>query len=341
MRANLFSVVVRMPCCLVAVCACLTLLIPGMQDRSVASDVDPAPGTSSLVKAAEKALEEGRFQEALTLYNRAASAASPSATVFLGRGTAYEMLRKPRRAVKDYDKALELDPANYRAMENLAGIHERGGKKIREAIELYQKALDLDPRPEWKENLAAWIAILKTRLEEHGPSAVGLWNRGNEFLSKGDTESAEKLFTQALELNPLMFQAFFSRGLVRRKKGDLQGAIADFDQCLRSSPAFPGGLVQRALAYEEMGAEDQALEDLERAAEVDCTNAEAHFHLGRIREERKEYDLAFESYRTALKQKSKPELRSMISRRLAAVQPKARKTKQRKPGSPRKLRQLW
>ena len=220
------------------------------------------------METAEKALEQGQYQRALSLYNTAASTSGGSARVFLGRGTVYEMLRKRQKAVKDYEKALELDAGNYRAMENLAGIHERGGKKIREAIELYSRALGLDPRPEWKENLAVWIAMLETRLEEHGPSAVQLWNRGNARLAKGDAESAEKMFTQAIELNPLLYQAFFSRGLLRRQKGDLKGAISDFDQCLKNAPSFPGGLVQRGLAYEAMGSGDQALDRLQAGREA-------------------------------------------------------------------------
>ncbi len=324
-----------------AMCACSMVLFWGLEGRSIASETDRGQESPSLVETAEKTLEQGQYQQALSLYNSAASASPGSARVFLGRGTVYEMLRKPQKAVKDYEKALELDAGNYRAMENLAGIHERGGKKIREAIELYRRALGLDPRPEWKENLAVWIAMLETRLEEHGPSAVQLWNRGNVSLAKGDAESAEKMFTQAIELNPLLFQAFFSRGLIRREKGDLKGAISDFDQCLKRSPSFPGGLVQRGLAYEAMGRADQALEDFKRAAELDCTNAEAHYHLGRLWEENKEYDRAFQSYRTALKQKSKPDIRSLISQRLSSVRPKVRISERAKPENAVEKKRLW
>lgn len=317
------------------------LLVLALSCAARGAESDAQEGATSLLKTAEEALAEYRFSEAVRLYSLAAQAKSPSSEVFVGRGTAYEMLRRPLKAMEDYRKALELDPQNYRAMENLAGIYERGGKKVREAIDLYRRASRLDPRPEWKENLAVWTAMLETRREEYGATAVTLWHEGNEYLAQGDLDSAEAFFTEALKRNPNMFQAFFSRGLARRGKGDLAAAIGDFGSCLEISPAFPGGLVARALAHEAIGRREQALEDLQRAAEVDWTNAEAHFHLGRLQEERKDYDLAMESYLTALKQKPKPELRTLITRRLAAVRPKARTTQRRKPKPPVTRQQLW
>ncbi|MCI0340461.1 MAG: tetratricopeptide repeat protein [Planctomycetales bacterium] len=43
-------------------------------------------------------------------------------------------------------------------------------------------------------------------------------------------------FEAALEANPRLGEAYFSRGIARRELGDLAGAIADFERALEVSP---------------------------------------------------------------------------------------------------------
>lgn len=286
---------------------------------------EPAVGAESdnrleaLVSGAQAAHREGRFGDAVRLYTQATALAPSEASTYLGRGTAYEMLDLVDKAVGDYEKALEFDPGNYRAMENLAGIYERGGKKIRDALELYKKALDLDPRPVWKENLAVWIAMLQYRLKKANSSAVGLWNRGNEAARKGRLDEAESLYSEAIAVDPLMYQAFFSRGLNRIKSNDPTGAASDFDQGVSLDPGFPGGLVLMGLAYEKMGRAEKALEIFLRSTEMEPQNPEAFFHLGRMLENSNQRERALHSYQQALRLKPKPDLMKLLVERLDAA----------------------
>ena len=50
---------------------------------------------------------------------------------------AYEMMNQDQKALEDYRKTLEIDPDNFEAMENLAGIYENKGAPVTEAIKLY------------------------------------------------------------------------------------------------------------------------------------------------------------------------------------------------------------
>lgn len=254
---------------------------------------------------------------------------------------AYEMLDLVDKAVGDYEKALELDPGNFQAMENLAGIYERGGKKIREALELYRKALTLDPRPVWKENLTVWIAMLKNRLEDASLSAVRLWNRANEEARRGKLDEAESLYSEAISVNPLMYQAYFSRGLIRLKRNDPRSAVSDFEQGLSIDPQFPGGLVFKGLAYEKMGQPGKALEILQQAAETDSRNPEAHFHLGRMLENAKEYQRALQSYQEAARFRPRPELMKLLGERTEATRMRSRSPEGKARGNPEKDRRLW
>jgi tetratricopeptide (TPR) repeat protein len=310
-----------------------------------AGEEPPVPelnwGAAPALSAAEQAYYERRYQDAIRLYTEAAKSLSEQSDALLGRGMAHEMVNQTQKAIEDYKKAIDVDRKNYRAMETLAGIYERSGTHISEAITLYRHALKLDPRPEWKENLAAWIAMLETRLQPQTSSAVGCWHLANRKAKAGEAQQAEALYTKAIKLNPAMFQAYFSRGLLRRRMGNQSGAVADFEATVRISPTFRGGFVQKGLTHEQMGNRAQARQDLEQAAKVDPRDPEALYYLGRLLENANELARAAQLYQGALGLRPRPELRKLIMDGISGL-PAAIKSDARKSESPTKdLKQLW
>ncbi len=309
--------------------------------RAEALDQKPGADGAAIAAAAENAYRENRFSDAVRLYSLAAERSPRESSIFFGRAMAYEMVNQVQKAAQDYRTSMESDPGNFRAMENLAGIYERQGESIPEAIRLYKRALDLDPRPVWKEHLAFCIAILGNRLQLRDPSAVACWNTGNESATKGAVEEAEVLYSRAIELDPRMFQGYFSRGLLRMKKLEFAAAVKDFDAACRLCPSLRGCFVRRGMAHEQMGNPDKALDDLERATRVDPRDSEAHYQLGRLLERRNELARAFASYLAALRLRPKGELRNQVEGRAAALQGTARAAS--KSGAEGQLRDktLW
>jgi len=299
-----------------AVLAVLVLLVHS-EIETGAQDSPARP--VSVIAAAEQAYEEGRHHDAIKLYSLAEKQAQGSASVYYGRALAYEMTNQPGKAAEDYKLALKLDPENFRAMENLAGLWERSGRHLQGAAELYKQAMQLDPRPEWKESLAVWVAMIESRLTPADSSAVGCWHIGNEkFLASADKE-AEYHYSRALQLNPEMFQAYFSRGLLKAGRGDLNSAREDFDHAVRLHPNLRGALVQRGLVHERMGRREKAMEDFDRAAKLDPRNPQPHYHVGRMLEQDRNPDGAARCYQHALSLRPKPELRALINERLSAL----------------------
>lgn len=300
-----------------------------------------ARATDDPENAAEKALSEHRFQAAITLYSRAAKKYPHRSSIYVGRGTAYELANRPNKAEKDFQKAVELDPGNYRAMENLAGMYERSGKRIEEAIDLYKRALERDPRPEWKESLAVWIKMLESRLQPDSSSAVALWHQGNKATQNGKLHEAETFYSRAIELNPLFFQAYYKRGLLRLQRGDIYAGLADLDTTIHLSPGFRGALVQRGLVYEHLGDRQQALKDLKRATEVDARDPHAHYQLGRILEQDEQFPEALESYQEVIRLKPKVGLRTVIQERISSVRRPARVALERRAKIRKILKEFW
>ncbi len=320
------------------------IVVAGCHSFSAAEE-QPVPELSwkspSALSDADRAYSECRYQDAIRLYTEACKDLSEQSAALLGRGMAREMVNQTPKAIEDYSKAIEVDRENYRAMENLAGIYERDGKHISEAVKLYRHALNLDPRPEWKETLAVWIAILETRLQPQTSSAVGCWHLANKKANAGAAQEAQALYTKAIGLNPAMFQAYYGRGILRRKMGHLSGAIADFEAAVSISPTFRGGFVQKGLTHEQMGDRVQARQDLEKAARADPRDPEALYHLARFLENANEPGRAAQLYQGALGLRPKPELRKLIMDGIAGL-PVTMKADTNKSSSPTKdLKQLW
>ncbi|MBI4962197.1 MAG: tetratricopeptide repeat protein [Desulfomonile tiedjei] len=327
-----------------AVFAVVLGLVAGSASFLSAADSSPVPRENTpeaVLEAADRAYNESRFQEAIRLYTQITKIVAPAGRAFVGRGMAHEMTNQPDKAVEDYKKALEADPDNYIAMENIAGIWERNGKNIPEAIELYRRALNLDPRPAWRENLAVWIGILETRLRSEGSSAVACWHKGNDKVLKGDLASAKTAYSKAIALNPAMFQAYYSRGLVRVKNGDLTGALKDFGETIRLSPTLRGCLVQRGLVWEQLGNKQAALEDFKRAAELDPRDPQAFYQLGRTLETEGNLEEALQSYRAAMALKPKPDLLKLLLERTAAASATTTTNGKRHPVGSKKSKGLW
>lgn len=300
-----------------------------------------APRIRNFEKLADEAYLENRFVQAVSLYSLAIRKAPEQSSLYLGRGMSYEMTRRPKKAAKDYRIAIGLDPDNYRAMENLAGMYEREEKTVLNAIALYKNALSLDPRPEWKENLPVWIKMLASRQRPEGSSHIALWQRGNKLATKGNNLSALPLYTQAINISPMFYVAYYSRGLSRLATGDLRGALADLDTAAEFSPELRGALLQRGLIHEQLGNQKRALEDFKRASRADSRDPSVHYHLGRMLAQQGHYVKAYQAYLEALRWKPKSKLRDEIRLRMAAIRGPVRLAVKQRYRIRKILKELW
>ncbi|MCX5861589.1 MAG: tetratricopeptide repeat protein [Deltaproteobacteria bacterium] len=299
------------------------VLLQGQAQPIVLEDLDsksdPSFKVETLVSAAQQAYSENRFHDAIKLYSTIIKDSPINSSLFVARAMAYEMVNQSDKASADYKKALEIDPSNFQAMENLAALYEQTVSHMPEAVRLYREALKLDPRPEGQARLDFCIEVLERRLEPEESSAVGCWNLANRKWQKDNAQEAEFYYSKAIELDPRLFQAYFSRGLLRSGVGDLSGAIEDLGHAATLSPGLRGCLVARGLAYEAKGDDVKAQADFETAVVVDQRDPNAHYHLGRMLEKQGDYTRALQFYVEATRLKAKPDLRNLLQQRISAV----------------------
>ncbi|HEV7129378.1 MAG TPA: toll/interleukin-1 receptor domain-containing protein, partial [Ktedonobacterales bacterium] len=88
---------------------------------------------------------QGRFQEALTAYERAISLDSRNATYWNSKGVALGNLKRPSEALAAYEQALALDP-KYTFAWTGKGNALRALQRPAEALAAFEQALTLDPK---------------------------------------------------------------------------------------------------------------------------------------------------------------------------------------------------
>ena len=116
------------------------------------------------VEAGNKALAEGRAQEALGAYDRAAAARPDDPTVRFDRGAALLQLERLPEATRELQRAVETrDPSlKADAYYNL-GVAQHKQGHFKEAVEAYKRALGLRPddrRTKWN------LEVAQRRLKE-------------------------------------------------------------------------------------------------------------------------------------------------------------------------------
>ena len=140
--------------------------------------------------------------------------------------------------------------------KNIRQQEEQQDKKIETLKEEYRKA----ETTEEKENIAKQI------VEE---DKVFLSNQklraGNKFRDEGNHKQAEKLFTEAIELNPDNALAWHNRGWAYIEQKKYQQAMSDFDKTAALNPNSELPYLGRGWVYNELKEFGAAIKEYDKA----------------------------------------------------------------------------
>jgi len=123
---------------------------------------------------------------------------------FAKRGYDYEQKKDYNKAIKEYTKAIELNPKSAIYYNNRGVSYDDLGKYTT-AIADYTKAIELNPK-----------------------YADAYSNRGVSYHELGKYTTAIADYTKAIELNPKHADAYSNRGVSYRKLNQHDKAVADF-----------------------------------------------------------------------------------------------------------------
>ncbi len=158
-------------------------------------------------------------------------------------------------AVKEFKKAIELDPTSAHAWDNLASVYAEK-KSYREALDAHLKALALEP-----------------------DSANGHYNLA-AFLSLHGLDFAVSEYQQAIELEPDYPDAHLNLGLAYADLGRTEEAMAAMKTAIEQEPK--DALARQELASLQMDEGDfrSAISLLKDVTRLEPDNFEAWLDLG-------------------------------------------------------------
>lgn len=147
---------------------------------------------------------------------------------------------------------------------------------------------------------AGAIVALLTASAPADPAQVA-YERGNESIAHEDYPAAIRHLSMALQLNPRMQEAWFTRAWVYGQSGYFEQGVADWTRYLQLAPNDAEAHCNRAEAYARLGRPDLALADLNWAIRLSPQLAVAWSTRGWIRSQRGEHKGAVADYTQALK----------------------------------------
>ncbi len=122
------------------------------------------------------------------------------------------------------------------------------------------------------------IADLDEALRIKPDYATAYALRGTARIDTGELDGALADFDRAIALEPEHHLYLYNRAVARGRKGDPTGAIDDYSASIRLNPRHAVAYNNRALEYLELGFYKEALEDCDKALEME---REASFYDSR------------------------------------------------------------
>lgn len=127
-------------------------------------------------------MQEGKTHEAITQYSNAIELDRRNAVYYCNRAAAYNRIGNYRRAIKDCETTLQIDPTYGKAYGRM-GLAFSSMDKHKDAKDCYKKALELEPDNESHKNN---LELAEEKLAQQGVGNMGI-NGGANASGIGGT----------------------------------------------------------------------------------------------------------------------------------------------------------
>lgn len=158
----------------------------------------------------------GNIDSAVSDYSHSIALA-PSAIAYADRGTAYELLHQPSRALVDFDAALKIDSRNLAALLGRANTNY-ARKNLAASLGDYNSVIEIDPK-----------------------NALAYFKRGNIHLDLKEFGSAFSDYSASLKLDPNQPVVLLNRSIAAARLGRRTEAAKDQRRALMLDPYILDG----------------------------------------------------------------------------------------------------
>lgn len=213
----------------------------------------------------------GRADEAVAPLTRVITADPKNAEAFRLRGTGYAGQFKTKKAIEDLQQAIALNPDDFESYATLGIVHLRA-EEYQNAVDQLVKAIELYKPKAGQEDVpyVQGYLTLATAYTELGKNSKD--EAASKAAYKASIGECEKLLAQLDAKNPTHAQvraaAIFSRGVAERMQGEYVPAIKSFTEALELNPEMGDAYFRRGICFHKLGEDRMAVSDFERAAHI-------------------------------------------------------------------------
>lgn len=162
------------------------------------------------ILTADDYFEQGKFAEAISIYNDFIKFNPQNMKAFYNRGRSFEELGDVEKAVKDFEKVVSLDENHIQANISLA-------------VNEYFRTKDYSKT----------IVFLNNALDKDNSNTMALTLRGKAKQRLGDFDAAMKDYNAAISIDPDFANAYFARGSIYVMQNRRNQACVDFKTAAR------------------------------------------------------------------------------------------------------------
>jgi len=186
----------------------------------------------------------GHLNEAIRDYDKAIALNPSFAKAYYNRGVALNGTGRADKAIADFDRTITLDPFHVNAYNQRGLLREKMGFRDK-AVSDYNKAIDSDP---------------------NSPEAY--FNLGVLYGRTGVYDSAVKFLSKAISLKPDNADYYSNRGSIYSLSGQNDRAIIDLNKAIELAPTIASAYYNRGVILNQKGRKESAISDLRKACEL-------------------------------------------------------------------------
>lgn len=258
--------------------------------RSFFEQEGPGDDINALLNQGFELYQQGQYDSALALYDKAISLDADHPIAWMNRGDTLDELGRYSEALAAYNRSIELDPQNATVWSNRGFVLYQQGHH-QEALISYTGALDIDP-----DHTIAWLnrGVALHHLERYDdalaayskaaeiePQNTLIWlNRGNTLDALSQYEAALAAYDQAVELDPENATAWINRGFTLYQVGQYQDALISYNQAVALVPNSAIVWANRGVVLDKLGRLQEARNSYETAIAIDPTYADTYAEVG-------------------------------------------------------------
>ena len=173
-------------------------------------------------------------------------------------GFALSAIEKYKRAIKAYDKAIEISPKHEDAWNN-KGLALFALENYEESIKAYDKAIEISPKHE-----NAWN------------------NKGLALFALENYEESIKAHDKAIEISPKHADAWNNKGFTLSALKNYEESIKAYDEAIEINPKHADAWNNKGKSCYDLEKYDDAIEAFNKAVEIDPNNVYTFYthHVG-------------------------------------------------------------